>query len=334
MTVLSEKTIGESLKRGAIMNEEHFFKRLREKGGWIFGRGDVILEYWAAYNMYNYLNEPRHLLEAFEYKDFEKHCTKPYQGSGGLCPRSNNLISFRPEGDNLKICKGEDRYGKFLYAELIKPTVERKKFFNKFQQHDSSKYNITYTTKAKISNGVQKDWKSASGDLYEEGEIKNKYLGNVRQFIVRRACKYLLYYIVANKEKIHYALDGLDIKTIVDREHRDLPSLSDRRGNREKRPAKVPVCTSEVREIFRNWGFFKDEITFYMNLNETVAPWLRSDINKEELATWVRYAMKRVRKGGGGRGTEGIKGGPENMTMEELRKKLLECFSKLREWKK
>ena len=40
--------------------------------------------------------------------------------------------------------------------------------------------------------------------------------------------------------------------------------------------AKVPVCTTEIREIFRGWDFVKAHFTFYAGFTRIDAPWERA----------------------------------------------------------
>jgi hypothetical protein len=104
----------------------------------------------------------------------------------------------------------------------------------------------------------------------------------MRQFMVRRACKFLLYDEIGERRgRIFCALDGLTLSEVAQGAHRAL----------DRSRSKVPVCTSELREIFRMWAFLQNHVTFYLHLENSEPPWKLSD-----KADWSAYAVKRDEK--------------------------------------
>jgi hypothetical protein len=112
----------------------------------------------------------------------------------------------------------------------------------------------------------------------------------IYDYTVRRACKFLLYDSIKDKKKIVYLLDDLDIGKIaymVDPQDGKIPDYA-RVGDQKK----VPVCTSEVREIFRYWDYLQNHVTFFKNLLRCDAPW--ADPTYQE--KWAAYAKHRAAK--------------------------------------
>jgi hypothetical protein len=101
---------------------------------------------------------------------------------------------------------------------------------------------------------------------------------------IRRSCKYGIEYITTKSGgiNVHYILDGITMSQVVNKQTLQLWTAT----------VGVPITTSELRYIFRNWGRFKNRNTlhFYENDNTTQAPWLRQP------DLWAAYANARVQK--------------------------------------
>jgi hypothetical protein len=102
--------------------------------------------------------------------------------------------------------------------------------------------------------------------------------------MVRSACKFLLYDEIERGGRIHYALDGIDVRDVATAAHRELDDTR----------SKVPVCTSELREIFRMWSYFATYVTFYNRLKIADPPWTNGPADLMRL--WCEYALARARK--------------------------------------
>lgn len=105
---------------------------------------------------------------------------------------------------------------------------------------------------------------------------------------IRRSCKYGVFYFTHVKHAtLHYILDEMDVGTIVDK----TMLLNDTTNAK-----KVPICTSELRYIFRHWNHLKGgSLKFYDQYDECGAPW--SDARWEtHRAGWADYAIARVTK--------------------------------------
>ncbi len=105
---------------------------------------------------------------------------------------------------------------------------------------------------------------------------------------IRRSCKYGVFYFTHIKSAtLHYILDEMDIATIVDKK-----MLVNDSTNAEK----VPICTSELRYIFRHWNGLKDKsLLFYDQYQTCGAPW--ADVKwQNHREGWADYAIIRVGK--------------------------------------
>jgi hypothetical protein len=104
---------------------------------------------------------------------------------------------------------------------------------------------------------------------------------------IRRACKFGIEYIaqVTRKGKVHYVLDGIDMSDVVGKKAMALWTGT----------TGVPITTSELRYLFRNWYRLKNDaakgrIRFWMSYQPSIAPW---DANPKE---WLQYAKHRLEK--------------------------------------
>jgi hypothetical protein len=91
--------------------------------------------------------------------------------------------------------------------------------------------------------------------------------------------------------KVAYALDDMDMSKVFTKQH--LP-LKDDGGRTVKQ--KVPVCTSEIRELFRNWDCCKDHVVFFKEFKRVSPPWTYPTAQGNELKLWANYAAQRAKK--------------------------------------
>lgn len=107
-----------------------------------------------------------------------------------------------------------------------------------------------------------------------------------RDLINRRACKYLLHHMRENDRLIIYSLDGIDQKAVA------LAAVfTIQQDGKEK--TKVPVCTTELRELFRLWDYLGPNVLFTEKLSKVDPPWI-SNISTQK--DWAYYALHLVRK--------------------------------------
>lgn len=111
--------------------------------------------------------------------------------------------------------------------------------------------------------------------------------GAVRQFAARRACKFLIYDAINQGRAIAYALDDLDLGAVVDKTAFELETQPGR--------FKVPVCTSELREMFRRWDVCHTMVHFFHDLHAAHPPWHASR-GLPALQAWSAYAAARAIK--------------------------------------
>ena len=142
-----------------------------------------------------------------------------------------------------------------------------------------SKYNPASVAKA--------DWKAyAKGDNTIQSDslrTREEWTDLAQVLAVRKACKFGIEYISSMRNAyVHYALDGISIAEVIGKADRNL--WTGKQG--------VPITTSELRYLFREWGRYRKEVKliFYLLQNETNAPWVTSPDE------WLPYAIARVDK--------------------------------------
>jgi hypothetical protein len=101
---------------------------------------------------------------------------------------------------------------------------------------------------------------------------------------IRRACKFGIEDAVTRRRcRVHYVLDTITMQDVIDKKTFDLYS-----GGKG-----VPITTSELRFLFRNWNKYRGtgKIIFYRNFNECDPPW-----TSEALPGWAAYALHLLDK--------------------------------------
>jgi hypothetical protein len=178
--------------------------------------------------------------------------------------------------------------------EPFRPEQERDRqsFFNRFSASRSRLGDISTAALAhdqpragKLAAGVRKD--DARKRLSPDNLTSGPMLGALRQFAVRRACKFLIYDTIRQGYRIAYALDDLDLGAVVARTAFPLETDPER--------GKVPVCTSELREVFRRWDVCQHWVFFYEDLHGVPPPWDQSR-GEQAVQSWAAYAAARATK--------------------------------------
>lgn len=142
----------------------------------------------------------------------------------------------------------------------------------------------------RLRKSLKKYQTSGAMDFSKDLSGKNakKVAFDLYDVCIRRSCKFGIYYFTGIKKgKLHYILDGMDIGTIVN---------ASMMKNETTQKMKVPICTSEVRYIFRHWNALRDgSVCFYLDFQLCDPPWRDAKWDKY-LPDWAIYAKKRVTK--------------------------------------
>jgi hypothetical protein len=103
---------------------------------------------------------------------------------------------------------------------------------------------------------------------------------------IRRSCKFGIEYATKTLGgTVHYVLDGMDLKAIA------APSSAMRLKTNSAGFTKIPICTSELRFLFRNWQGMSN-VTFWENFDVATPPWKRPGLEDD----WKAYAIDRIVK--------------------------------------
>lgn len=103
---------------------------------------------------------------------------------------------------------------------------------------------------------------------------------------IRRACKFGIEYVTqVNNGTVHYVLDGINMTDVIGR--LDRPRPGNIRG--------VPITTSELRYLFRNWHRLQAlhdtrKLIFWRNRAPALPPW------ESDPKSWLVYAQHRLEK--------------------------------------
>jgi hypothetical protein len=116
-------------------------------------------------------------------------------------------------------------------------------------------------------------------------------LQKLKDFAIRRACKFLIYDSIAQGKKIAYLLDDLDMAMVAYMmEGSKIPEFARIQDGASE--GKVPVCTTEIREIFRRWDYLKGKVQFFRELSKCAPPWE----DPRYMDKWGIYAAYRAAK--------------------------------------
>ncbi|WP_070269560.1 hypothetical protein [Duganella sp. HH101] len=133
----------------------------------------------------------------------------------------------------------------------------------------------------------------------EPGDALNTALWNKA---IRRACKYGLEMVATDPifttrgAQVHFVLDGLgDLATVAQKKSLDEILM------RQSSSKFVPITSSELCFVFRNWGKLRNIVRFWVNGLEVQAPWLSNwsepDVSGNQVISgweaWRRYELKR-----------------------------------------
>ncbi|PHQ80559.1 MAG: hypothetical protein COB66_04505 [Coxiella sp. (in: Bacteria)] len=103
----------------------------------------------------------------------------------------------------------------------------------------------------------------------------------------RRACKSMLETAFSTNQPVVYALDGLNLLLVANRGRVTFE------GDISK--YKVPICTSEIRFLFREWDKYQGTVGFYHKLTVRETPWGPNRAPKA-LQAWASYALHLLHK--------------------------------------
>lgn len=91
---------------------------------------------------------------------------------------------------------------------------------------------------------------------------------------IRKACKFGVDHFTG-AGIIHYLIDGIDLNFVLDK---------------TRVSGKMPICSSELRHIFKNWNQLEGKVLFYIDGKQCPAPW------SEQMQRWdIKTKYKRWR---------------------------------------
>lgn len=227
---------------------------------------------------------------------------------------ANYWINFTPQTMQMYQTKDQARFDKILLNPHNIPE-HQKEFFTRF---NNSRYGMNNLSPDKIGKGFQKangvdfaalqnraskgkfdKWWQDNLSYFENlmnnaiwlNDFKAKFVNHMRQYSVRRACKFLLSDSIMSNKTILYALDDLDLIKIPFR-----TQFEERNTSGTVTFSKIPVCTTELREIFRYWDYYQKYVVFFNDFHQVTPPWEAPIANGDMIQGWARYASHLAEK--------------------------------------
>nr|WP_294976428.1 hypothetical protein [uncultured Pseudomonas sp.] len=258
------------------------------QGHIIYGRGDILNLYFAAYIINYYKGIPF-------YKNHLGH--RPIDVRSGVGRHVDNTGEgakiLRPFGEVTpynSFMSPSDANKRKLGFSVVQPnpelpgnyTVNISLLGNEgYVPLENDEFHLSYynglATHPKFSPYSMQN-QVLDGDflakLQREGGVDRER--QINWLAIRRASKFGVSFFSSNTT-LFYVLDGIDMAAVA---------------NKTVIQNKVPICTSELRYIFRNWYYFKERGTliFLRKFQRCQAPW------EENPALWAAYAEAVVGK--------------------------------------
>ena len=278
---------GQDLSLAKIQNY-YFCKTFNPDSGHIlYGRGDILNMYFAAYIIKTYGGIPF-------YKRFREHQPIDVRSGVGRWVNNTGTATFQPFGEITpynSFMSPSDASKRQLAFSVSEPDPERlpgNYVVNIAAVRPDSLICLNNDTfHLDYYNGLASHPKFSPWSM-QAHVIDQNFLTKLQReggadrtrqinwLAIRRASKYGVSFF-SSKSVLFYALDGLDLAAIA---------------NKTVINNKIPICTSEIRYIFRNWHYFKARgtLVFLRKFERCLAPW------DENPAQWAPYATALVRK--------------------------------------
>lgn len=172
-------------------------------------------------------------------------------------------------------------------------TSDRGQFVNRFLK--SARFSLVrdWDKAAELTKLVSTNSASLKAPEHTESGNARSLDSVLQDLTIRRMCKFLIYDSIGQGKGVAYLLDDIDLDRVAFMLAPDgtLPDIA--RVGAEK---KVPVCTSEIREIFRNWDRLSDHVIFYRQFKRCAPPWEAPTGSSANLRNWAAYAAHRATK--------------------------------------
>jgi hypothetical protein len=214
-------------------------------------------------------------------------CVSNYWLAGNM-QKGLGLTGERYQG-RLNITKWMEASQQAL-KEITQGEVQIINFSAETKAHDQARKLFIHNFRASQVN-AKKNWTiDVNREDYQHKPRKNSTCNQKDEDLInRRMCKWTLHTALYNNQPLVYALDKLELSPIG---RGEILHIKD--SNNDQIKLKVPVCTSELREVFRNIDKFETNISYYKGLKKTSAPWEEGNA-PSLLQDWAEYAMHLTR---------------------------------------
>ena len=251
------------------------FTREYKPGEILYGRFDYTQLYWAAVledrqEVFDYFlreeqarsNCPKELRE-FKGKTFKELSTD--MARHAKAGQTHAVISYFHKGFKETETPEQNLQRQSKPANDIPPRYATQK-----AQYHAALYGSHFSPFACVQ--IDRDTGAAG-----VGKVQNydKYLRRASKFGAINVGHVL-------KVRVHFALDEINPKDVLEKKlFPEKPGSADH---------KIPITTSELRALFRNWGSARDHVLFYDKQSRVPPPW---EANPKD---WALYAQQRCAK--------------------------------------
>jgi hypothetical protein len=144
-----------------------------------------------------------------------------------------------------------------------------------------------YGTGSTIGNASGLEAKLRKGNRNLSMGSPGEVCAAAKDLAIRRSSKFGIKYAVANlRGTVHYILDEIEPSVLLAKS-----TITNTSGYE-----KIPICTSEIRYLFRNWKRYggSGKVVFWENYAVTAAPWASAVMQHK--VGWAEYALHRMWK--------------------------------------
>lgn len=251
------------------------FTRDYKPGDILYGRFDQTQAYWAAL-----IEERKDIFELFMKEETARsNCPKELSSFKGTtfkelsqkmqdhakAGQTHAVISYFHKGFKLEVSPEDNLKGAATPSDQVPP---------RFNAQKADYHNALYKSHYSPFASVQINNDTGAAGVGTVGTYE-KYLRRASKFGATQVGNTL-------GARVHFVLDEIDMKDVLDK-----AEFPEKPGAVRK---MVPITTSELRALFRNWGFACKHVTFYRKQTVHPPPW------DEDPKGWTEYAKRRCEK--------------------------------------
>lgn len=276
------------------------YARFRTADHVIYGMDDPQTSYLALMRLTELFKPPAKGNAAQKFRRFIESKLGFYKDGKAWDPHvSNFVLDVEPQDvdldfndQDLPLLKRSDRP---TATDKERAREAQRKAFT--TRYEDSHFGLKHAGVTCALSGAQKNRPEVE-DIYDMNYTYAQFKADMKSYAVRRACKFLMYDAISEGKTVVYALDDLNLSAVADRKWLVETGGSISFKTRDQAIAstgfkKVPVCTTEIRELFRCWDYFSGSlksglprVQFMRDFEAVRPPW-----ELQDQRGWSGYAV-------------------------------------------